>query len=68
MDAGALELEKVVDVTPAAMEVVELSQHPDAHVPSPIEAEGTSEGDVPIAEPELANVEQPQENPIGRLR
>jgi hypothetical protein len=67
-DARAPEPEKVVDVTPVAMEVVEPSQQADAHVPSPIEAEVAGEGDVPIAKPEPVNVEQPQENPIGRLR
>jgi hypothetical protein len=58
----------MVGVTPAAMEVVEPSQQLDAHVPSPREAEGAGEGNMPSAEPKLANVEQPQENPIGRLR
>jgi hypothetical protein len=67
-DAQAPEPEKVVDVTPATMKVVEPSQWPDAHVSSPTEAEGASEEDVPIAEPEPANAEQPQGNPIGRLR
>jgi hypothetical protein len=67
-NARASEPEKVVDVTLAAMEVAKPSQQPNAHVPSPIEVEGAYEGDVPIAEPEPVNAEQPQENPIGRLR
>jgi hypothetical protein len=61
------EPEKVVDVTPAAMEVVEPSQHPDAHVPSPIEVEGAGEGNMGSAEPAPVNAEQPEENSIGRL-
>jgi hypothetical protein len=49
------------------MEVVEPSQHPDAHVPSPIEVEGAGEGNMGSAEPAPVNAEQPEENSIGRL-
>jgi hypothetical protein len=67
-NAQAPEPEKVIDATPTATEVVEPSQQPSAHVPSPTEAEDAGEREVPVAEPELVNVEEPQENPIGRLR
>jgi hypothetical protein len=57
----------VVDATPVATEVVEPLQHADARVPSPIGTECASEREVPVAEPEPANAEEPQENSIGRL-
>jgi hypothetical protein len=49
------------------MEVIEPSQPPDACVSSPTEAENAGERDEPNVEPEPVNIEQPQENPIGKL-
>jgi hypothetical protein len=57
VDARAPESDKVTGVTPASMEVIELSQPPEVRVSVPTEAE-----------PESANIEQTHENPIGKLR
>jgi hypothetical protein len=53
----AVDADKVTGVTPASMEVIELSQPPEVRVSVPTEAE-----------PESANIEQTHENPIGKLR
>jgi hypothetical protein len=58
----------VVDATPVAMKVFEPLQPPGARVPSPRGTECAGEREVPVTEPEPANAEEPQENPIGRLR
>jgi hypothetical protein len=54
MDARSPELEKVADVTPASMVIVEPLQPPEVHVSTLTEVE-----------PELANIEQVHDNRIG---
>jgi hypothetical protein len=50
------------------MKVVEPLQQQGAHAPSPIGTECANEREVPVAELELVNAEEPQENLIGKLR
>jgi hypothetical protein len=57
----------VVDATPVATEHVEPLQQPGALVPSPTGTECADEREVPVAEPEPVNAEEPQESSIGRL-
>jgi hypothetical protein len=68
VDAQAPKPEKVVDATPAATEVFEPLQQPGACVLSPTRTKCAGEREVPVAELEPAIAEEPQENPIGRLR
>jgi hypothetical protein len=67
MDARAPEQEKVVDVMPSTMKVVEPLVQPEIHVPSSTRTEDASVRDVPAAEAEPKNVEQVLENPVGKL-
>jgi hypothetical protein len=67
VEAQAFEPKKVVDATPAATEAVEPLQQPGACVPSPKGIECAGEREVPVTEPEPADIEEPQENLIGSL-
>jgi hypothetical protein len=66
-DAPAPEPEKVVEVTPTTMKVVELLVQPEIHVPSPTGAKDADVRDMLVAEAELKNAEQVLENPVGKL-
>jgi hypothetical protein len=66
-DAPAPEPEKVVDVTPTTMKVVEPLVQPEIHVRSPTRAEDAGVRDVSVAETKPENAEQVLENPVGKL-
>jgi hypothetical protein len=66
-DALAPELEKVVDVTPTTIEVVEPLVQPEIHVPSSTGSEDAGVRDVPVAKTESENAGWVLENPMGKL-